>query len=117
NFLNTRRALLTGNVYHDLNGNGAADAGELSAPGWFIFLDDDNDGVLDTAEERTTADSSGEYSLTPLPTSSFTVYRIRLLDQTNWIHTQPQSGSYLKISGPGGTYTNMNFGITLPARL
>ncbi|MDB5336396.1 MAG: Protein of unknown function precursor containing a C-terminal secretion signal, partial [Planctomycetaceae bacterium] len=40
-------ATIEGTKYNDINGNGILDAGEGPLPNWTIFLDNNNDGMLD----------------------------------------------------------------------
>ena len=46
-------SFLQGSVFEDANGDGLRGSGELGLPGWTIYLDADDDGVLDPGEQRT----------------------------------------------------------------
>jgi cyclophilin family peptidyl-prolyl cis-trans isomerase len=54
-------AVLQGNVFHDRNGDGLLGSGEGGLPGAQIYLDTNNNSVLDAGEATTTSDSLGNY--------------------------------------------------------
>jgi hypothetical protein len=54
---------VTGTVYSDINRNSRQDAGEIGLAGWQVFIDSNNNAVLDVGEPRTTSDASGRYTL------------------------------------------------------
>ncbi len=47
NFGNSRTGVLTGTKYHDQNANGSRDPGEPSLSGWTIYLDQNQNAMLD----------------------------------------------------------------------
>jgi subtilisin-like proprotein convertase family protein len=53
-------ASISGNVWNDANANAAKDAGEANLSGWTVFLDENNNGILDNG---TTTVSSGTINL------------------------------------------------------
>ncbi|MEG3915403.1 SdrD B-like domain-containing protein, partial [Microcoleus sp. w2-18bC1] len=62
---------------NDLNRNGIFDAGEdLPQPGVTIFLDQNNNGQLDSGELQTQTDNLGGYFFSNLPPASYTVQEI-----------------------------------------
>ena len=71
-FANTAHATITGQKYHDLNGNGNQDPGEPGLADWEIraYVDTDGNGTLDTSEATAgpagtaMTTSSGSYTLT-----------------------------------------------------
>jgi subtilisin-like proprotein convertase family protein len=48
-FGNYRTGSIAGRAYNDRNGDGTPSAGEEGTPGWTIYLDQNNNGALDTA--------------------------------------------------------------------
>src|SRR5215211_4991473 len=57
NYGNTRKPLVQGSAFNDLNGNGVKDAGEAGSGNVRIFLDTDKDGVWDTTERSLLTDA------------------------------------------------------------
>lgn len=53
-------------VWNDLNSNGIFDSGEQWQAEVQIYLDRNNNGVLDADEPVTTTDESGKYEFTSL---------------------------------------------------
>ena len=66
---------IQGTLFHDLDGNGAFDAGEPGLAGWTVFLDTSDDGILDAGEVSTTtlSDGRGDYSFVDLTPGDYTV--------------------------------------------
>ena len=61
NFHLSQTALISGNVFHDANGNKLKDSGEAGQAGVVVYLDLDNNGVFDFLDVKTTTDTSGNY--------------------------------------------------------
>ncbi|TRT56563.1 MAG: hypothetical protein EWV85_08025 [Microcystis aeruginosa Ma_QC_C_20070703_M131] len=61
---------ITGYLWNDANSNGYQDyynnRSEQSLGGWLVYLDANNNGILDTNEKRTFTDGSGYYTFTGL---------------------------------------------------
>ena len=81
--------------------NGSKDIGEPGLAGWTVFLDNNNNGVLDGGESSTLTDVNGNYSFLNLGPGT---YRVRELAPAGWVRTTlnppditPSSGS--SISG------------------
>ena len=76
-----------GTKWNDLDGNGVWDQqNEPGLPGWTIFLDADNDLVLDPGETSTTTGSDGSYVFTNLPAGN---YFLAEVIQPGWTQTSP----------------------------
>ena len=58
--------VIRGQVFRDLDRDGIRDADELGQGGWKIYLDLNEDGILDTGEPSTFTDYQGEYSFSNL---------------------------------------------------
>jgi subtilisin-like proprotein convertase family protein len=67
-FGNDRRGQISGTVFNDANSNGVKDPGEAGLPGWVVYLDQNNNGVLD---QRTLTASAADVPKTiPATTTS-----------------------------------------------
>ncbi|MEG4090313.1 SdrD B-like domain-containing protein [Microcoleus sp. Pol12B4] len=68
---------ISGRKFNDLNRNGRPDAlSDQTQPGVTIFLDQNNNGQLDSGELQTQTDSLGGYSFSNLPPATYTVQEI-----------------------------------------
>jgi protocatechuate 3,4-dioxygenase beta subunit len=108
-FGDTQKVLIAGNVYNDLNGGGTKSSGETGIAGWRVFLDADNDGVVDSGEKSVLTDSSGNYRFNNLVAGT---YRARLVVPAGWRRSQPSSAAYTLTLGNGAAATGKNFGAT-----
>ncbi len=83
-----------GQKFSDLNGNGIWDQGELGLNGWTIFLDTNQNGVLDGEEQSVqTKNDDGQdgwYVFHGLPAGT---YRICEVQQGGWNQTYPQNAN------------------------
>jgi len=61
NFHISQTALISGNVFHDANGNKLKDSGETGQSGVVVYLDLNNNGVFDFLDVKTTSDAKGNY--------------------------------------------------------
>ncbi len=97
---------IQGSVYHDTNQNGSRDANEPPISGRLIYIDLDNDNVLDTAEPRATSDAQGNFGFVALDAGT---YQLRQLLPAGWTQTAPASSLTINLA-PNQTVTNANFG-------
>ncbi|HEY0007398.1 MAG TPA: SdrD B-like domain-containing protein, partial [Tepidisphaeraceae bacterium] len=67
---------IQGKSFNDSNANGTLDAGDVPAIAKTIFLDRDNDGVLDAGERRTTTKSDGSFGFDNLDAGIYHVRRV-----------------------------------------
>jgi hypothetical protein len=102
---------ISGMKYNDANGNGIRDAGESGLEGWVIYIDENNNNVMDSGEESDTTDSDGQYSFNSLSNGTYT---IREVDQTGWSQTEPGPDSGLEysvvITNTDKVHTGIDFG-------
>jgi len=98
---------ISGMKYNDLNGNGTRDEGEAGLAGWTIYIDSNDDGVLNNEETSTVTDSSGHYSFSELTDSD---YFIREVGQTGWTQTDPAEGGKYHVYIDGNNPTGKDFG-------
>jgi hypothetical protein len=110
-----RNCSATGTKFHDLNANGAKDAGEPGLAGFRMWADYDNDGVRDAGEPFADTDASGNYTITNIKDPSGT-YSIRE-QLTAGSGTGGWTCSYPATTAGGGdfpcAYTGIN-GATTP---
>ena len=79
-------AEIQGLKWNDLNGNSTRDLDEPGLSGWTIYLDQNQNSVLDPGEISTTTDSSGNYAFTGLAAGTYTVAEVM---QEGWEQTYP----------------------------
>ena len=113
NALNTLRALsnsIAGVAFDDANGNGVRDAGEMVLSGRTIYLDIDNDGMLDVGEPTRSTDASGAYRFGGLAPGSYTVRQVL---PSGWTGTAPAGGAYAVQVVDGREVGGFDFGSRL----
>ncbi len=98
-----------GAKWNDLNANGVWDQGEPGLPGWIIYLDANNNGILD-GELATTTDANGNYSFSGLPAGTYTVAEFM---QPGWVQTYPGTGPQMVAIANGGFETGNMTGWTV----
>src|SRR5262249_17733765 len=57
---------ISGNIFHDFDRDGVKDVGDTGLSGWLVYIDLDNDKILDTNESRVITDANGNYSMANL---------------------------------------------------
>jgi uncharacterized delta-60 repeat protein len=101
--------LITGTVYNDLNGNGVKDSGEAGIAGRTVYIDGNNNVLLDTAEQSVTTDANGLYTLSIVTAAT---YKVREIVPTGWSQTFPLNGFGINVTvAPSQTSSNNNFGV------
>ncbi len=107
-------ATASGLIFSDVNGNGVFDVGEpryATNNFWYkipIWLDADNDGVLDLNEQRIALGSSGNWSLSGLPAGTYT---FRLMPRPLFAQTWPSNSAGITVTlADGQAVQNLNFG-------
>ncbi|MCJ8283636.1 MAG: Ig-like domain-containing protein, partial [Rivularia sp. ALOHA_DT_140] len=80
-------AQIQGIAWNDQNGNAIQDTDEPGLEGWTIYLDDNNNGQLDTNETSTFTDANGNYNFTSLTPGNYTVAQVL---QSGWQQTFPE---------------------------
>ena len=82
---------ISGTLFRDLNINGLQDNGEPGLVDWQVFLDADEDGVLDTGEESVLTDASGYYEFSGVAADN---YSVRAVSQAGWTLTSPLENQF-----------------------
>jgi hypothetical protein len=75
---------LAGTVFRDANRNGTQEANDAGLRGWRVFIDKDNDGVLDKNEYVVRTSSSGRFEFFDLGVGTYTV---RVLGYVEFVAT------------------------------
>ncbi|MEJ8824817.1 hypothetical protein WKW80_22720, partial [Variovorax humicola] len=116
---------ISGLKFTDINGDGVRDANgiddisgnaddEVGLAGWTIFIDKDNDGILDAGEVSTVTGAGGTYSFSVTPDadksdSDNDPYIVREVNQAGWARTTANPAPIL-ITAADPTEANVNFG-------
>ncbi len=107
---------ISGYKWHDLNGDANWDAGEPGFEGWTVYLDLNNNDVLDVGEPTDVTDADGFYEFNPLLDGTYTVREVL---QTGATQTYPGGpdfehvivvGEGESVSGTSGVAEPPNFG-------
>lgn len=77
---------IQGTKWNDLNGDGFQDANEPGLAGWKIYLDQNQNGELDTGETSTTTDINGNYTFQNLNPGTYFVAEVM---RPGWESTYP----------------------------
>ncbi len=98
---------ISGIKWNDLDGDGVRDSGEAGLQGWTIYLDQNQNSQLDSAERSTITDTNGNYSFTNLAAGT---YRVAEVLQSGWQQTFPTSDTHTVNLAAGQIVTDINFG-------
>ena len=102
---------IRGHKFHDLNGDSFRDLGEPGLAGWTIYLDQNNNQVLDAGEQSVVTGQDGSYTFSNLP--ALTTYNVAEVQQEGWDQTYPNaasSGRWTIALGAGRTRNDIDFG-------
>lgn len=77
---------IAGTVFEDSNGNGQVETGEPALAGWQVYIDANDNGILDAGDQVTTTDSFGHYALSGLAAGA---YVVREVQPAGWASTVP----------------------------
>ena len=89
-FGNAQLTTIRGVKWHDVDGNGSQGFGEASLPGWTIYADLNDNGILDGNEPSDVTNGQGRYTISGLLPGQYT---IREILQTGWVQTFPTAGA------------------------
>ncbi|QDV86444.1 tRNA nuclease WapA precursor [Stieleria magnilauensis] len=101
---------ISGLKFHDLDGDGLRDLSTHHEPGligWTIYLDDNDNGILDGQERFTTTDATGRYQFAGLPAGD---YVVRETHRTGWQQTAPIESVYRVQVAASGPVEGVDFG-------
>ena len=92
NFGAAYKAVLSGSVFNDVNGNAKRDtATEPLLGGFTVFLDKNKNGRLDAGERKVVTGADGGWGFDGLTPGS---YVVRVLRPSSYRSTAPTSGAY-----------------------
>jgi uncharacterized protein (DUF2141 family) len=110
---NTNNKLLgqiRGTKYEDRDGDGKLKDGDHHRlAGWTIYIDKNNNNVLDPGELSTVTDSHGNYRFNNLPAGTYVVREVNQ-SGSGWVQTYPSNFSYSIDLKAGKISKNNNFG-------
>jgi hypothetical protein len=99
---------ISGNIFHDFNRNGTKESTDTGLSGWVLYIDLDNDKILDTNEQRVLTDANGNYTFANLGAATYTV---RAVIQSGYGQTFPLLGYGIGVTlASGQKSTGNNFG-------
>jgi len=75
---------ISGHKYHDIDLSNTFTEGDTALPNWTIFIDENENGILDGIEKYTTTDTLGEYTFSGLVAGN---YRVCEVIKTDWYAT------------------------------
>ncbi|HEX4793045.1 MAG TPA: SdrD B-like domain-containing protein, partial [Humisphaera sp.] len=107
-FAETTRAVISGTIFNDTNGNALKDSTEAAVSGRVVFLDTNKNGKLDTGELSFTTGADGKYSFV-IPAGT---YRVRDVLPAGWRRTLPSAGYYDATVTSGQAIASKNFAET-----
>jgi hypothetical protein len=105
-FANTQLALISGTVFVDANSNGKKEASELGRANQIVYLDLNDDGVLQPNEPTAITDSTGVFAFTVTAGT----YVVRLQPGSDFTITTPAGGRFSMIVGTGSTNSSAQLG-------
>ncbi|MBA4107100.1 MAG: hypothetical protein C0485_15250 [Pirellula sp.] len=100
--------ILLGSIFQDPNGNGVRDTAEAGAPGFTVYIDANNNSVLDLGDTQTKTNQFGAYAFTNVAPGSRTV---RVVASSPYQTTTPTSGRFIVTMTGSGTIPGLVFGI------
>jgi protocatechuate 3,4-dioxygenase beta subunit/uncharacterized protein (DUF2141 family) len=98
---------ISGQKFYDLDQDGVKEAREPGLPGFTVFLDTNNNGVLDSGEKSAVTDDDGKYASTGLAAGAYTV---REVQKEGWRHTLPAAGFYALVLATDQKLIDRDFG-------
>ncbi len=105
-FGNFQLGILGGRKFQDIDSDGTDNGGtEPGLTDWTIYLDDNNNGILDVEETSVVTDETGFYTLSNLEPGT---YRVREVQQFGWTQTTSDPSDITVTSGT--TVTGIDFG-------
>ncbi len=106
-------ASIGGRVWHDADGDGRTDVGDVNLSGVTVYIDANNNGIFDSlSEQSATTGNDGRYSLTGLAAGS---YRIQMIAPAGFVQIFPRQGTVRTVSiSSGATNSSTDFRAAQP---
>jgi hypothetical protein len=110
--------VVSGQVYADLEGDGAFNNDDAPAAGFIVYADTNHTGMFETTDTYTVTDQTGHYELHIPATVLQGMYIGAEAPSESWQQTAPDGGFLFTYIGAGqGPYEDMDFGfqpVTIP---
>jgi len=100
---------ISGVIFEDDDNSGDLNAGEGGLQDWTVFIDNNDNGVLDDGETSAFTNGQGEYTLSNLPTGAQTSYRVRVVVQDGFMQSSADPAPIV-LSASGQSVTGVNIG-------
>ena len=97
----------SGAVWEDADRNGFRNGGEQVIPGRIVYVDADNDAVLDPDERRVLVDSSSQTYRIGLPQGTYTLRQVLPL---GWAQSLPSNNGPATVTVAGSPFLRFDFG-------
>jgi hypothetical protein len=103
------KGAISGFLWKDVDKSGTWEYynNETILSNWTVYLDQDNDGTLDSGETSTVTDSLGGYGFDNLAAGT---YNVRVSTPSGWHQTAPSTLKYTKTVTTSEIYDRLNFG-------
>jgi hypothetical protein len=99
--------VISGRVFADQDGDGLINASEEGIAGWLVWLDLNNNGLLEENEPWTTTDATGTYTFTGLSLDQ--TYVVRVEERENWYLTS-LAAQLVQLTAIDWSEYDVNFG-------
>ncbi len=106
--LTPRAGSISGKLWNDQDGNGLQAVTEAALSGWQVYLDANNNGLMDSGETSVMTAAGGTYQFTGVAYGNVTT---RVAMQPNWIGTQPTAAAQSFVLLNGQDRTGVQFGV------
>ncbi|MFG0262998.1 MAG: SdrD B-like domain-containing protein, partial [Novipirellula sp. JB048] len=103
-WINAAPGSLSGTVFDDADADGVQDAGEPPLVGWTVYLDENQNGKLESGERTAVTNASGQYSFTGVPIGDYTVGISQQLDLAPFAPVN-------RVHAGGQTITGLDFSL------
>ncbi|MDA1049211.1 MAG: FG-GAP-like repeat-containing protein [Planctomycetota bacterium] len=98
-----------GAFYHDIDQNGAKEAGEPGIGSATVWIDLNDDGLLDANEPSVLTDDNGNYMIAGIP--ALTPYSVRVSKPDDFLFVAPSDGRRVVELRAGEIRDGVNFGV------
>lgn len=103
-------ASISGRVFNDNDQDSSQDANDAGLAGWGVYIDRDNDNVLDALEPATVTDSLGNYNFTGLRPGTYTIaLDIAGQRQPRWSQVAPAGDNHSVVASSGEAISGKDF--------
>ena len=110
-FFSTKPGHITGTVWNDRDADGVIDSGESAFADCTVYIDVNENDVLDTGEPATTTGADGSYTFSSLLPST---YHVGVVLSGEWEPTIPAGGDPQAVSVSSNNTATANFGYRAP---